>query len=1156
MKNIRTKILAFAIVIILGLSSLPSVCLQDIYAESSQPSVADDSSKEDVKDETDGEDKDNDVEKNDEDATSDKATDDVEKVPSTSNKNDDSSDTSGDTKTECTCGASGDIHKEGCPLYESTDSDTLKASSDNETSTESNSEDEEEDSTEIVTSEIYTPTVNFTNVALFKDPVVGATTKRRLLSKSLKSSNSSSSTMVSQGGVNVDKTVVDNGDGTYDITLEAFATGSTITTEITEEIPTDIVLVLDQSGSMTNRMQTVSYEAYSFNYYSYSNSDFYNYRHNGGSENLWYKVGDSYYSVSVTLSENVSYSVFSQSTTNNNLYNNRSNLYVKINNQYVQVTVTRSVPSNNRSYSYTVNNSVIATSSRNNTIVTLSGTDDNLFYTLSSTNSYIYQYTDADGNVQTIQESTGQNTNPGVTFYYRYTSNNGPTRLAALQTALNSFVSSINTKAAGADGELGTDDDVNHRVAMVGFASGSSYFSDYSYYNTELFIGANQYTYGSNATAQYGNAFQDMNTSAGQSNVNASINALTANGQTYTNLGLEMANGIITNNPVSSGEKRNQVVVVFTDGTPGDGTLNYFDTVANLAYPVATTLKNAGVTVYTVGVFDGADATSAGSASGNDLTQKANYFMQNISSNNGTVQDPSYYLSASDADSLNNIFQQIANQVQSGGSTSQLTEEAVVKDIIAPQFQFPEGTSADNITLETYTYLGGEYTDSSSWSKDSSTDSGITASVSSTDASHASTTNNVIDVTGFDFSENYVGYDKTTSGGVTTETPRGKKLVIKIHVQARPGFLGGNNVATNTDAAIYAKAGDTTEIIKFPQPTVDVKLATVSVEAKDINTYLGQDLTALPYAHSKNATIVVTAPDGTKLTLKPEEENNGLESWQTAYVTVDITTNQNELDTFATDDIHAYTVKATLTNNGDTSDTTTDSDSAYVRVYKPTITYQDTHVFYGGDAPDSYAANEVKGVTWAHNGTAASDMQGDEPTLAREYNLVNTTDVLDGKINTKQDIPVNVAVKINDKDVTDYVTFNHNDCTSDEDLKNGKFLLHVDTGTLTITKAGNVDSDPFVFKIKKDGVDYTEISITGAGSTTINELPAGTYTIEEDTGWSWRYGSPSYSNPNSVTLSADAPTGTLTCTNTKSNDSWLNEFSTTVKNIFGKAAAN
>lgn len=55
---------------------------------------------------------------------------------------------------------------------------------------------------------------------------------------------------VSATGVELNKTLTLQNDGTYTITLEAYATGTVTTTTVTEPVPTDFVLVLDQSGSM------------------------------------------------------------------------------------------------------------------------------------------------------------------------------------------------------------------------------------------------------------------------------------------------------------------------------------------------------------------------------------------------------------------------------------------------------------------------------------------------------------------------------------------------------------------------------------------------------------------------------------------------------------------------------------------------------------------------------------------------------------------------------------------------------------------------------------------------------------------------------------------------------------------------------------------
>ena len=55
---------------------------------------------------------------------------------------------------------------------------------------------------------------------------------------------------VEQGGLVVTKTLSEGTDGNYSIELTAYATGSTSTTTTPVDKPMDIVLVLDQSGSM------------------------------------------------------------------------------------------------------------------------------------------------------------------------------------------------------------------------------------------------------------------------------------------------------------------------------------------------------------------------------------------------------------------------------------------------------------------------------------------------------------------------------------------------------------------------------------------------------------------------------------------------------------------------------------------------------------------------------------------------------------------------------------------------------------------------------------------------------------------------------------------------------------------------------------------
>ncbi|MGN0712221.1 MAG: hypothetical protein ACI4LJ_00470, partial [Anaerovoracaceae bacterium] len=154
----------------------------------------------------------------------------------------------------------------------------------------------------------------------------------------------SGSTGISASGMEIHKTAVANGDDTYTIQLEAYATGSKVITEITEEIPTDIVLVLDQSGSMKNPIGAVSFDAYSDN--ESTNARHYERRHNGGSANLWYKLDDSSYaSVSVEKQEELNYKPLdinlpNYSERNECYFNYANNLYEKVGDEYKKVTLS------------------------------------------------------------------------------------------------------------------------------------------------------------------------------------------------------------------------------------------------------------------------------------------------------------------------------------------------------------------------------------------------------------------------------------------------------------------------------------------------------------------------------------------------------------------------------------------------------------------------------------------------------------------------------------------------------------------------------------------------------------------------------------------------------------------------------------------------
>lgn len=877
--------------------------------------------------------------------------------------------------------------------------------------------------------------VNFTNVAPFGPAVTGVSPLR---ARSVIPLGLDDSTTGSDNGMVINKTATANSNGTYTIQLEAYATGSKVITEVKEDIPTDIVLVLDQSGSMADCIVC------------------------GGEMD-----GDN--DQHPTGYQKVSKSDISRDRT----------YYVIVDGSYQKVTWHDGVLGFGRGWY-----------------------DDN--------------GVKRDPNSYAFYQATG---------YEACTS-----RLSALKTALNNFTEAVKTKAAGADSVPGTGDDVNHRIAMVGFASDER--GNTSYQNTELLTTSKVVNYKDAQSTDYKNALVSVLDEKGNLNsrISNAVKGLAASGGTAIDLGTKMANNVLEQHKNETG--RNKVVIIFTDGVPGiktddsDGTRNDY---ANRA--ITNTLKakqsateasapGYGATVYTVGVFDGADASTPGqlsNATGWGDNGRANRFMHLLSSNypvaenmskTGAVKSDlngkSYYLSASDSTALNNIFQQISNNIETGGSSSTLTAEAVVKDVISPQFALPEGATADDITLKTYACTGKDANGKLTFNKTANADAmGATATVEGSNVS----------VTGFNFSGNWCGTE-TSSGG---ETHHGNKLVISFTVSPKAGFLGGNNVYTNDSAGVYVDSAAETPLLTFDRPTVNVPIKKVSVTAADKNVYLLGDLTA---AELKNGATVKVGD----VSLDLSQENYGLAAWQTAYVKIEVTITDKDGKDVTTDGLSGlkedttYTVTVKVSPNETETETSSGaaateqtgrSSKANVNVYKPVLTYKDSEVYYGEAVPSSFEEN-LTSTEWKHGETEAPASMGPAPTLTMIY-TPEAAKIDGGKINTRQDVGVDVAVKIGQTPVTNYVNFGHNDCVAGTTCKvpdGCEFVLHVKTCSLTISKTvtGQNNGQSFVFTVKDtNGNVITTVAVKGGASKTITGLPIGTYTVTEDTQWSWQY---------------------------------------------------
>ena len=958
------------------------------------------------------------------------------------------------------------------------------------------------------------PIIDFTNAApIFEAPAVTPYVARRsMFASPAQTFALTRGVQKDATGLELNKTATDNGDGTYTITLEAYTTGTVTVTQTTK--PLDIVLVLDQSGSMRFCINCGL---------DPQDHDF---------PDTCSKAPESYTPVSVAD------------------LNDDGEYYVKSGNTYTRVYYCR----------------------------TCGG-----WYTEEHNNGFFG-----------IGEShEGTKYNSATAQFYEHSGGEHAWRLDALKEGVQAFVNEVYRKAAGADGVNGTTDDIAHRIAIVGFASESGYGN-----NTELLSirGNNSGTvgikYSSNiTTANYTDVLQDLTVSGSKTMLDNAINALAANGATKADLGMLMAENIYKNNPVNQNE-RNRVTIMFTDGSPTSYS-DFDDTVANSTISSANTQKNTyGATVYTIGVFDGANASNpTGNLPENKSTNsnRENRYMYLVSSNYPKASDmentgnrnpnvtatQSYYMSASSTEALNKIF--VAMSTQMGGTTSELDSTTVVKDIVAPSFVLPNGADK-NITVTT---KDAYYTDGVlDWRNEQLFEAGVTI------------TGNTVDVTGFDYKHNFVAETGRVEGDATQSGNfHGRKLVITFVITPNPDFLGGSGVPTNgADSGVYDKDGVLQE--DFTIPTVDVPLKPISNVVQNKYIYLGNtaDLTGILDLYvtvmhedqQKNLQIDVDGINNAyvdlKYTINLDDVNVAVytipagKKWEDGTWTVnkgDLLQNYQALgDT-------KFEVTCVMTDAAESSKLTPDqytaNGTAAIFVYKPTVTFKDSVQEYkkalnrGADVNSFLNAHKVS-VVWKHE-TQTVKPEGNAPEITFEY--AYTDGVFDNFVmNSVRDVPVNVTATIKGTGTAignnEGVTYEHQDCGSDVKCKyqmgDGEFIVHVINAltSLTIKKTGAADIDvnqSFLFTVTGKDADGKDINLTvtvhGNGSTIIDGLVIGNeYTITEKTDWSWRYKFSKWAfdsdavaskegNTNNAKVILGIKNNTITFTNTRDEVKWL-----------------
>lgn len=245
----------------------------------------------------------------------------------------------------------------------------------------------------------------------------------------------------------------------------------------------------------------------------------------------------------------------------------------------------------------------------------------------------------------------------------------GTKRIDALKSAANNFVNHIAEQNQGI-----SDSSKQHQVSIVKFSGDKSAAVG----NDTYYRGGYKYNY-----SQVMKAMSPCTDAAAFRNT---INSINPAGSTRADYGLQLADSQTSNR-----EDAKKIVIFFTDGSPTSSS-GFESEVASSAVSAAKDMKDKKATVYTVGIFSGADPSADPSGASNE-----NKFMHAVSSNYpeaaytqnsgfwggwdwnlGTRPDGSdFYKSATNADELKKVFDDISSEIVKGsGYPTNATEGA------------------------------------------------------------------------------------------------------------------------------------------------------------------------------------------------------------------------------------------------------------------------------------------------------------------------------------------------------------------------------------------------------------------------------------------------------------------------------------------------
>lgn len=405
--------------------------------------------------------------------------------------------------------------------------------------------------------------------------------------------------------------------------------------------------------------------------------------------------------------------------------------------------------------------------------------------------------------------------------------NTNTSKLVALQNAANTFIDTLKSKSPESE------------IAIIWY-SGSE--------------GGN--------TSITNSKFKQLNNNEDVSSLKRTIDNKDASGGTPMGVALATARNQLS----SAKHEKNKYVVFMTDGLPGhNNNDNWNCMVANNAVNNANSIKEQA-TLYTVGVglndagsFNwklGHSSTSSNSGHGykyeyyrHKSITGSEFLSQYIAtkSSDGTKK---YAYDTSGLNDLVNTFNVIAGSI---GDLFTVQPKEIV-DVIDARFKLTDDGLND---LATNSRLGtGKIKTNNDGSKE----------IIWTDSTTGSVVGKVTIVERGDGTTKITWKEQAARiGNAATENENDKGWNASFRIQAKDDFIGGNMIPTNgADSGIYLDGGG---IKKFEQPSVNVKLLSLSIENDTTTVFKGDPINTRNYGNVLAETIAVVELNGSTKTL-------------------------------------------------------------------------------------------------------------------------------------------------------------------------------------------------------------------------------------------------------------------------------------------------